>query len=192
MNRALDLVSRSWWAFVLRGVAAIAFGTLFLTAPRASLAALVLYFGVYAVIDGALSLSSGVFARFRRDRWGYLVVSGVLGVVAGFAALAWPAITALTLFYLIAFWALCTGVLQMVTAIRFRRMLPHEWTLGVAGALSVALGILMIARPGLGLVALSGVIAAYAWTFGVLDLLIGYEVHSLARHRARWREEAHA
>jgi uncharacterized membrane protein HdeD (DUF308 family) len=172
-------ITRDWWAFIVRGIAAIVFGFLFLSRPGRALAALVLVFGIYAIVDGAFALFSGIDAGVRRERWGFLVMSGVLGIAAGVVTLAWPHITAMVLFYLIAFWALFTGTMQLITAIRFRRLLAHEWTLGLAGALAIILGILMLAQPIAGLYALVGVIAGFAIVFGGVNIALGAQLRSV-------------
>lgn len=193
MRHTLDRLSRGWWTFLVRGIAAIAFGALFLASPAAGLAWLALVFGVYSVTDGAFALSSGIMAGFRRERWGFLVASGLLGIGVGFAALAWPGLTAASLFYMIAFWAISTGVLHIATAIRFRNMLAHEWTLGIAGILSVALGALMLARPRVGLAAFGGLVATYAFAFAVTNIILAFEIRSLStRVRDRLEHRAHA
>src|SRR4051794_39035468 len=100
MRRTLEAISRSWWTFFVRGLAALAFGIAFIASPGRSLSSLVLFYGIYAVVDGSLAASSGIMAGLRRERWGFLVVSGLAGIVVGFVTLAWPAITAMMLLYM--------------------------------------------------------------------------------------------
>ena len=101
-----------------------------------------------------------------------------IGVLAGLAAFAWPGITALVLLYIIAYWAILTGVLQMVSAIRLRRAITNEWSMIGAGALSVLFGVVLVAAPGAGALGLVLVIGAYAVLFGAMLLLVAWRLRS--------------
>src|SRR5579872_2825589 len=141
------LIAKNWWSLVLRGLAAILLGFITVIWPGITLGALVLLFGAYALIDGVLSLVGAVRAAESHERWGVLLFEGLAGIVAGIVTFVWPAITALTLIYVIAAWALVTGVFEIVAAIRLRKYIPGEWMLGLSGLASLILGILMIAVP---------------------------------------------
>ena len=161
-------LGRHWWVFLLRGVIAILFGILAMIMPAPTLIALVFLWGAYAIIDGVLAL----IAAFRtkdagRSPW-MLILIGIVGVLAGIAAFAFPGMTALILLMFIATWAIVIGVLQIVAAIRLRREIENEWLLGLSGLVSVIFGLLMIWRPGAGALAVVWVIGAYAIFFGIL------------------------
>ncbi|HKT61574.1 MAG TPA: HdeD family acid-resistance protein [Gemmatimonadales bacterium] len=180
----LESLSRNWWAVVLRGVAGILFGIITFIAPIISLATLVLLWGAYAFVDGVLAI---VTAARRRgaDRWWLLLLEGVSGVLAGILTWIWPGITALVLLYLIAAWALVTGVLELATAVRLRKVLTNEWLLALSGILSIALGIFLALVPGPGALVLVLWIGAYAFVFGVVLVALGVKLHRLgsAHHR---------
>jgi uncharacterized membrane protein HdeD (DUF308 family) len=162
----IGAASRHWWAFALRGVAAILFGILAFVWPGLTLAALVLLWGAYALVDGILALVSAV--RTHDDhRWG-LVLEGVVGIGAGIATFAWPGLTALVLVYIIAAWALLTGAGELIAAFRLRRVIENEWVLVLTGIASVLFGIILFVAPGAGALALIWLIAAYAILFGIL------------------------
>src|SRR5205823_10094396 len=112
----LTQLARNWWVVALRGVPAILFGVLAFVWPGMTLAVLVLLFGAYALVDGVLTVlaafRSGVQHRIA------MLVEGVVSILAGLAAFVWPGLTALVLLYIIAFWAIVTGVLEIVVAIR--------------------------------------------------------------------------
>jgi uncharacterized membrane protein HdeD (DUF308 family) len=180
----LDGLSRNWWAVVLRGVAGILFGIITFIAPVISLATLVLLWGAYAFVDGVLAIVTAVRRR-GADRWWLLVLEGIAGVIAGILTLIWPGITAIALLYLIAAWALVTGVLEIATAVRLRKVLAHEWLLGLSGILSIAFGILLALMPGPGALVLVIWIGAYAFVFGVLLVTLGFRLRGVgtAHHR---------
>src|SRR6478672_1602957 len=113
----VDTLSRNWWIVLLRGVAGIGFGIITFMAPAISLAALVILWGAYAFADGALALVTAIRHRGESDRWWLLVVEGLVGIAAGVLTLIWPGITAIALLYLIAAWAVVTGILEVAAAI---------------------------------------------------------------------------
>jgi uncharacterized membrane protein HdeD (DUF308 family) len=177
---AMGLVDR-WWSLALRGLFAIAFGVLAFTLPGGTLFALVLLFGCYAIVDGAFALVAGVKSRRQRRPWGLPVAHGLLGIAAGVIALVWPGITALALLYVIAAWAIMTGVLEIGAAISLRKQIEGEWLLGLTGALSVMLGVAMFAYPGAGALAVVWWIGGYAIVFGVLMIALAFRLRGLMR-----------
>jgi uncharacterized membrane protein HdeD (DUF308 family) len=182
----VDSLSRNWWAVSLRGLAGILFGIITFIAPGISLAALVLLFGAYAFADGVLAIVTAIRRR-GNDRWGMLLLEGLVGVAAGVLTLLWPGITALALLYVIAAWALVTGGFEIAAAIRLRKVITGEWILALSGILSMALGVLLIVAPGPGALAVVIWIGAYAFVFGVLLFALGLKLKGLgsARHRGQ-------
>jgi uncharacterized membrane protein HdeD (DUF308 family) len=145
----LELLTRNWWMLVLRGVAALLFGILAFTRPGITLGALVLLFGIYALVDGVLALVA-VFSRHSgAPRW-MLALEGIAGLAAAAAAFFVPGLTAMTLLYLIAGWAMITGILEIIAAIALRKQLTGEFWLILSGIASFLFGVLLVARPGAG------------------------------------------
>ena len=176
----LRLISQDWWIFALRGVAAILFGIIAIARPDITLSALVLLFGAYAFVDGAallVALARGE-AGARRNAWA-VGIMGVLGIVASIVTFVWPGITALTLLYVVAFWAIAMGVFQVVAAIALRREIEGEFWMGLGGVASVIFGILLIVSPGTGLVALVWLVGFWAIVFGGSNLGLAYRLYSL-------------
>lgn len=175
----LDSLSHNWWVVVLRGLAGMTFGLVTFFAPGISLAALVLVFGAYAFADGVLAIISAIRRERPGERWVLLLLEGIAGIAAGVVTLLWPGITALVLLYVIAAWALVTGVLEIAVAIRLRKAIKGEWLLILSGILSVALGVMLVLWPGPGALALVIWIGAYAFVFGALLLALGLRLRSL-------------
>src|SRR5215203_4637514 len=181
----LPLLSRNWWALALRGLAAILFGILAFAWPGITLFVLVLFFGAYMFADGIFAIVAAVRAAGEEERWWLLLIQGILGVLAGLVAFFWPGLTALALLYFIAAWAIVTGVLEIVAAIRLRREIEGEWALGLSGALSVIFGVLLIVLPApAGLFSLVWLVGAYAVASGVLLLILAFRVRSEAGREA--------
>lgn len=176
----LAQIARNWWLFVLRGVVAILFGVLAFMRPGITLEALVLLFAFWALFDGVFALISSVGAAEAHEPWWPLVLIGLLGIAAGLLAFRWPGITALALLFVIAYWSILRGILEIVAAVRLRNLIPGEWSLIFAGLASLAFGVLLIMYPGAGLLAVVWLIGIYAVIFGIASLMLGFRLKGLA------------
>src|ERR1051326_735490 len=149
-SRISTLFSRGWRYLLLRGIAAIAFGLLTWFQPAITITALVLLFGSYAIVDGVLAIWAAVAGHGTEEYWWVLLLGGLISVAVGVLAFTQPHLTALALLFYIAAWAIGTGLVEIVAAIRIRREVHGEWRLILAGLVSVAFGFFLIARPGNG------------------------------------------
>lgn len=174
--------SDNWWLLVVRGVLALLFGVLALFWPGLTLLALVLLFGVYALLDGCTAIASAVSGQ-RTGHWWSLILEGMVGIGAGVAALVWPGITAIVLLAIIALWAIITGIFEILAAVRLRQQIEGEWALGVAGVLSFLFGVLLILMPSTGALALVWLIGAYAIFFGLLLIMVGMQLRERGREQ---------
>jgi uncharacterized membrane protein HdeD (DUF308 family) len=167
------MLARNWWAVALRGLVAVLFGLLTIFIPSVTLVTLVLLFGAYALVDGIFN----VIASFRlaSHHWA-LLIEGLIGIVAGILTFVWPAITAIALLYLIAFWAIFTGAFEIIAGIRLRKLIPNEWVLLVVGALSLLFGVFILFAPGAGALAIVLWIGAYALVFGIFLLVLAFRL----------------
>lgn len=179
----LSAIAPRWWALVVRGLAAIAFGVLVIVAPGVSLLALVYLWGAYALADGVFNIVLAVRGARAVRGWGWFLFEGICSIAAGVVTFIWPGITALGLLFVIALWAIVTGVAEIVTATRLRRVLRGEWLLALSGVLSIAFGVVLFARPGAGALAVAWLIGAYAILFGGLLIGLGMRLH-------RWGKSA--
>ena len=169
----------SWGWIVLRGLVAIVFGALAFAWPGLTLAALILVWGGYAIADGVFALVAGFRIRDGGKPMWTLVVVGLAGIAAGLLTFMWPGMTALVLLAFIASWALATGIFQIVAAFRFRKLIQNEWLLIFSGLLSVVFGVLMLARPGAGALAVAWIIGWYAVLYGALLVMLGFRVRGI-------------
>lgn len=177
----LPVYADTWWAMVLRGIAAIAFGVLAFIWPQITLTALIFLWGVYALVDGAFSIAAGIRSHGEYKRWWLLLVEGILSIAAGVVAFVMPGITALVLLILIAAWAIVTGVFEIAAAIQLRKEIKGEWLLALAGVASVLFGIAMFVNPAAGALAVVWLIGAYAVVFGALLIALGLRLHNLVK-----------
>jgi uncharacterized membrane protein HdeD (DUF308 family) len=187
----MTALARNWWALAIRGAAAIIFGLLTFIMPGVTLAVLVLLFGAYAIVDGIFNLIAAFrSAHDERPRW-LLALEGLVSIGAGIVTFAMPGLTALVLVYIIAIWAIVTGVLEIVAAIRLRDVIRNEWWLVASGVLSVIFGLLLVVAPGAGALALVFWIGAYAIIFGALLVGLAFRLRrEQAEVRAEFRRAA--
>ena len=175
--QALPSETGHWWALAIRGGIAILFGLAALLRPDIALEALILLFGAYALVDGVFAIV-GVFGGTRggTPRW-LLLIEGIAGILAGIIAFVLPGLTAVVLLYLIAAWAVVTGIFEIATAIRLRQEIRGEWALIIGGALSVLFGVILaVIGPVAGLLSLIWLIGVYAVAFGILMLITAFQV----------------
>jgi uncharacterized membrane protein HdeD (DUF308 family) len=175
----VPMLAKYWWLLLLRGVFAIIFGVLAFVWPGITLLTLVLFYGTFAFADGVLSLSHAVMGGNVGSRW-WLALVGIAGIAAGLVTFLMPGLTALVLLFFIAGWAIAMGVFQIIGAIRLRKEIDNEWSLGLSGALSVLIGIILLAAPGAGAIGLIWVIGAEAIVFGILLIMSALK---LKRHQ---------
>ena len=176
-----DLLTRNWGLLLLRGLAALAFGLFTLFYPGISLAALVVVFGAFAFADGVFAVISAIANRRGEPHWVALLLSGIAGIAIGVITFLSPGITAIALLAFIAAWAIITGVGEIAAAIRLRRTISNEWLLGLAGILSVLFGVLLIAMPGVGALAVVLWIGAYATVMGIIWLVLAVRLRRWGR-----------
>ena len=169
-------VSRNyWWILAIRGLLAVLFGLAAFLWPGLTLLVLVLLFGAYALVDGVIAVVVSLQERRVFARWWVLLLEGLVGIAAGVLTFVWPGITALVLLYVIAFWAIVTGVFEIAAALSGWLPVAQEWSLALAGVLSVLLGVLLVILPGVGLLSLVWLIGIYAIVFGLLLIVRAFQ-----------------
>jgi uncharacterized membrane protein HdeD (DUF308 family) len=169
----LHTLAKNWWALALRGFAAVLFGLLTFFLPGITLVTLILLFGAYALVDGIFNVVA--FFRVASHHWA-LLIEGLIGIIAGILTFVWPAITALALLYVIAFWAIFTGVFEIIAGIRLRKVITNEWLLLLMGTLSFLFGLFILIAPGVGALAIVLWIGAYALVFGIFLLALAFRL----------------
>ena len=163
----------SWMSLLFRGILAIIFGLITLGAPGIALLALIIIFGAYAFLDGLLAVVVAIQERRVLPRWGWLLMEGIAGIILGIVAFVWPGETALILLYIIAAWAIVTGLTEIGAAFTV-----YNWLIGLAGILSVVFGILLIANPSAGILSILWLLGIYALIFGGILIAHAFQVRS--------------
>src|SRR5918911_425551 len=116
MNDIVQVAGRHWWLLLLRGILAILFGIIALAAPGIALLAFIYLFAAYAILNGITAIVVSLQERRFLRHWWALLLEGILGIIFGILAFAWPGETALILLYLVAAWALVTGIMEIISA----------------------------------------------------------------------------
>jgi uncharacterized membrane protein HdeD (DUF308 family) len=176
-----DLLSKIWWAILLRGLCGIGFGILAFTMPGLTLATLVLLFGWVAILGGVFEIVGAISGRSKSDDWWIWLLQGVVGVLVGALTFYTPGVTTLVLLFFIAIWALATGVLQILAAIRLRHEIKGEGWMIVSGFASVALAVILLANPAAGALGLIYYIGASALLSGLVFTMVALKVRGAAK-----------
>ncbi len=171
-------LARNWWILIVRGILAILFGLAAFLWPGITFLVLVLFFGAYAFVDGLFAVVSGLSHMGDSRRWWVFVLEGLAGMAVGILTYIWPQAASLALLYVIASWAIVTGVLEIVAAIRLRREIQNEWLLALGGAASIIMGLILVVQPAVGGLALIWAMGGYALFFGLMLILLGFRLKS--------------
>jgi uncharacterized membrane protein HdeD (DUF308 family) len=171
-------LAKNWWLFLARGLLAILFAIAAFAWPGFTLLLLLWMFGIYCLVDGFTSIVLGV--KSEQKLWP--IVGGLVSIAAGFIVVLRPGLGAVAVVLVIGIWAVAHGVADIVMAIRIRREVKGEWALALAGIVQIALGVMLIMRPGSGAVAL-------LWLIGTFLLLMGLLLVALALRLRRLGKE---
>ncbi|MDA0636482.1 HdeD family acid-resistance protein [Nonomuraea sp. MCN248] len=173
----MEHLARTWWLPLIRGIAAIIFGVLAVIWPGITLLVLVTFFGAYAIVNGVFAIFTALRHEVRSRIWA--IVVGVLSILAGFVAFAWPGITSLALLYVIAIWAIFSGLAEIVDGIQLRKIIDREWTLILGGVLSVVFGVLLLIWPAAGMLSLVWLIGLFAILYGITLITLAFRLKKL-------------
>jgi uncharacterized membrane protein HdeD (DUF308 family) len=172
------LCRRTWWVFLVGGIAAVVFGVLAFTKPVAAWFVVATFFAAAILVDGVFNLWGAVQHR-EKDGWWIMLLMGVLGVLVGGYALLNPLVSMVAFIYLVALQALLLGVFLLMLGYKVRAATQREWILYLTGALSVAFGVLVFLNPEVGGISVIWMIAAWALVIGTLKIIFAFRVKSL-------------
>ena len=176
------LLSRNWWAFLFRGIIAVVFGLVAIFMPVAAFLSLVFVFGAFALVDGIFTIISAFTSNAKSENWWWLILEGLFGILIGVLTLVQPTAMGGAWLLLIAVWAIVTGVLEIITAIRLRNEITGEFWLILGGLFSILFGIFVAMSPVAGAYAVGFIIGIYALMFGIVLIMLALR---LRKHAAR-------
>jgi uncharacterized membrane protein HdeD (DUF308 family) len=168
----------NWWALALRGGVAILFAVTAFVAflwPVMTAVVLILVFGAYAFVDGIFALIAGLRLARQHGRSAPLLIEGVLNILIGLICFIWPEPALIATVYLIAIWAIISGVAMIAAGIALIRH-SGEWLLVLGGVISILLGVILFFQPGAGVIALAWWFGIYALLFGIFLLVAAFRI----------------
>ena len=182
----VPLFSKFWWSFVVRGFVAVLFGLLIVSWPGLSLDGLVFTFGIFALLQGILSIAPGLSKLGGRIY--FLLIEGVVGILAGvftflgpgIGRMLWPEVATMTLLVFITLWAFLTGILEMIGSFRLPGEIKGKWLITLSGFVCLLFGAVLLFRSGMGAVGNASVIGLSAIVFGLLWAFIGFKTRKAA------------
>lgn len=161
----------NWWLFFLRGILALVFGIAALFFPQAAFLSLVFIFGAFALVDGIFALISAFTSNAKSENWWWLIFEGVVGILIGVLTIIQPTAMGEAWLLLIGVWAIATGIFEIITAIRLRKVIVGEIWMILSGVVSVAFGALLMVYPTSGAVAIGIIVGVFAILFGILFIM---------------------
>jgi uncharacterized membrane protein HdeD (DUF308 family) len=175
-RQRLSTLAANWQALALRGLIALVFGLVVLFLPGLVLTVLSILFGLYAAVDGVITFVPALRSPDRGPQRTLPLAEGAVGIVAGLVALLWPGLTAIGLVYVIAGWAVVTGVLKILTAVLLRAEVPNGWMLAGSGALSALFGILLLVLARSDVPFLAPFIGGFAVVVGLALIIFAFRL----------------
>jgi uncharacterized membrane protein HdeD (DUF308 family) len=181
MLTLLTQLSRDWWHFAVRGLLAIVFGIMALVWPEPTKLALVLMFAVFALVDGIVTVATGIGTRDYFKQWWTLLLEGLTGIVIAVLTFMWPNIAANVLLYAIAIWAILTGIFEIMAAIELRDVIVGESVMMLYGLLSIVFGVLLFVFPSAGALGIVWAIGFFAIAAGIAEIVLAFRLRGLGR-----------
>ncbi len=170
----IRMLGRNWWLVALRGVLALIFGLLALVWPGITLLVLLIFFGAYSLVDGATGVVRAIRSRKSFSRWWLMLLGGLAGIVVGIVTFVWPSLTAQALLILIGVWAVLLGILEIWAGIEARKAVAEHWWVIISGVIGVIFGVLLLALPVAGALAIVWLIGLFAILEGITFVWAGF------------------
>lgn len=175
---ARSLCKRTWWTFLIGGIASVLFGIMAFANPGAALFVLATFFAAFVLVDGASNIW-GALSNREKDGWWAILLFGILGVLVGGYALINPPVSMAVFVYLVAFLAMFNGAMLIALGWRIRKATTREWMLYTTGVLSMIFGVLILSMPVAGSLTVVYVIASWAIATGILRVIFAFKAKNL-------------
>jgi uncharacterized membrane protein HdeD (DUF308 family) len=172
----MESVRRSWGELLFGGIIALLFGLVAAFWPGKTLVIIIMFFGIFILAEGIVTVIITLVRRKMYERWWLGLIAGIIGILIGGITVSRPIATTVFLLYMIGVWALITGVIGIISAIRLRKTIKNEWYLILSGIVAVLFGIFVLARPLIAAVTMMWIISAFAILFGGLLIVLSFRV----------------
>jgi uncharacterized membrane protein HdeD (DUF308 family) len=174
------LAKRVWIFAIIRGILAIIFGFIALFAPIATAIVLAIFIGAWAIVDGVFDIIEAIRHR-GSSSMALRIVWGAVSILFGILVLVWPGMSLGVLVIFVGIWAIIIGVLEIMASIRHRAIPNSGWVWGIiGGGLAILFGILVLIRPGTGLITIIWIIGIWAIVWGITLIVLGVQLRKAA------------
>jgi uncharacterized membrane protein HdeD (DUF308 family) len=175
----VDIVTQSWWSFLIRGIIALAFGIIMIAYPSATAKAFFWIFGIFVLVYGLVDIIRGIYRLFKKEKWGATFAWGVVGFLIGGIILGnLDKVTPGVLWVmaiLVGIWVIVLGVVELAAAFDLPPGTGRGW-IGVLGVISMIFGIIILVYPFGSVYALMVLIGIYAIIAGIFDIVMSIYV----------------
>lgn len=179
-----QVASAIWWLVLLRGIAAVLLGILLFTNTAATLSVIIIFLGIYWVVDGISTLLASFIGREEHSNWGWGIFVGIISILAGLAVLSQPVLTAIfTTSFIVSFvgiMIIISGVWSIVTGFRLRKT-SGEWVMIIGGVLGLILGLLLVMNPLISALVYVYIIAVFLIIGGFALIVMAFQVKKLKK-----------
>ena len=176
-----SVIARMWRITLAQGLTWIVFGVLVLVWPDLSLETLVALIAVCALVHAGISGAAALAVPFRSHGRAWVALDALAAIVAGVVVLAWPELSATSVLYVLAAWAIVLGVFQMIGAHVLPLSGERATLLAWSGVVPVTFGVVMLVRASDGALANTALIAAFAIVTGVRQVAFALDLRRLPR-----------
>ncbi|HSL47275.1 MAG TPA: DUF308 domain-containing protein [Anaerolineales bacterium] len=173
-------LSRHWWWLALRGIAAILFGILALAWRGDTLGSFMLLFGNFALVDGLLAIFAALTHVAANKRW-WVILHGLVSIDIALFAFFWTESAATILPYIVAAWALITGMMEVAGARRLDGWVANEELLYQSGIASISFAVLLIIVSKTSLLSVTQLIGPAGIIFGLLTLVLSLNIRNMGK-----------
>ena len=179
-----QVTSAIWWLVLLRGIAAVLLGILLFTNPDAILSVVIIFLGIYWVVDGIITLLASFTGREEHSNWGWGIFVGIISILAGLAVLSQPVLTAIFtaqfIVSLVGIMIIISGVSSIVTGFRLRKT-SGEWVMILGGVLGLILGLLLLMNPLFSALVFVNITAIFSIIGGFALIVMAFQVKKLKK-----------
>jgi len=180
VDALIGTLCRSWRLFLTQGVMSIVLGVVGLMWPSHAQFTLIILLGLVILLNGIFAIFAAFGAADNHEPWAWQRAKGIIGIVAGVAALQWQGITLLVIVFLVGAWALITGIMDILEAIVDYQEITDAWLVLLIGFISLLFGIALFTQPApANLPAIAYVFGVYAIMYGLVTCLIAFRMRTL-------------
>ncbi|HRE10978.1 MAG: DUF308 domain-containing protein [Ignavibacteria bacterium] len=170
----LETLQKNWWLIAVRGVLAILFGVLALASPYIVIFSLITFFAFFAILSGFFILTLAFLGE--TDNRGLRIIEGLIFLGAGIVVLLNPVSALGGIMIFIAAWAILSGIIHIIGAVKMRKVITNEWLLILNGVVSIIFGILLAGNLIQGAGVMLMVFGAFAILSGIFSIMLAFRI----------------